>query len=66
VKQHLKQRLPFALWMGLVFLIGFRFGFQAVDTSSGWQVALVGTAVFVVALAPDTVIWLRARAARTR
>jgi membrane protein DedA with SNARE-associated domain len=64
MKQRFKQRLPFALWAGLVFLIGFGLGFRLIDASSGWQPALLGIAVVVVATAPDLVVWLRSRRSR--
>jgi hypothetical protein len=54
---RLKQRLPFALSTGLIILIGYR----VADTSSVWQLALVGVAAIIAAAGPEIVGWLRAR-----
>jgi hypothetical protein len=52
-----KQRLPFALLFALIVGIGF----SVADTSSPWQLWMVGIAALIVFSIPEIVGWIRKR-----
>lgn len=52
-----RQRLPFALLFALIVGIGF----SVADTSSPWQLWIVGIVAVIVFSIPEIVGWIRKR-----
>ena len=57
MKRRLVQRLPFALLFALIVGIGF----SVADTSSRWQLWIIGIAALIVFSVPEIVGWIRKR-----